>query len=69
MKRFYVTAKFPQALAKDAFQSVTVNAGSYALAANRGLKELMKRDGIKGLRHKQVVITIQRDVVVAEGET
>lgn len=58
MNRYQVTAKFPQALSKDTFQSVSVNAGSYALAANRGLKDLMKRDGIKGRRHKNVQVTI-----------
>lgn len=58
MHRYQVTAKFPQALAKDAFQSVSVDATSFAIAADRGMKELMKRPGIKGKRHHNVQVTI-----------
>lgn len=61
MKRWYITAKFPQALAKNTFQTATVLAGSLPLAANRGLKEIMSREGIKGKRHQVVVVTVQRD--------
>ncbi|HEV2174216.1 MAG TPA: hypothetical protein VGR71_11645 [Nitrospira sp.] len=66
MKRYFVTAKYPQALAKNTFQSTTVQATQIPHAAKLALKELMKRDGIKGLRHKQIVLTIQRDVVAEE---
>lgn len=66
MKKFFVTAKFPQALAKNTFQSITVEAASYPHAIKIALRNLMGRDGIKGLRHKNIQVTIQRDVTVEE---
>jgi hypothetical protein len=58
MNRYQVTAKFPQALSKDCFQSTTVDATTFAIAADRGLKNLMSRPGIKGKRHSNVQVTI-----------
>lgn len=59
MKKFHLMAKFPQALCKHTFQAVMVNANSYPVALNKGMKLLLKRDGIKGGRHKVVTVTIQ----------
>ncbi len=64
MKRYHVSAEFPQALAKHTFQSVTVAAGSLPVAAARGIRELLKREGIKGRRHRVVKLVIQHDHVL-----
>jgi hypothetical protein len=50
MKVFSVSAFFPHAVAHKAYQSATVTASSFETAAARGLREIWKRDGIKGRR-------------------
>jgi hypothetical protein len=65
MKRYSVTATFPQALAKHHTQCLTVTATSWPLAAKRALAEALKRPGIKGLRHTAMQLTL---VVVKESE-
>jgi hypothetical protein len=50
MKAYKVAAFFPNVVAHKAFQSATVNASSFETAAARGLREIWKRDGIKGRR-------------------
>lgn len=57
-KTYTVTASFPQALAKHHTQYHTVTASSIPLALKRGLQAIMKRPGIKGLRHKSVSLHI-----------
>lgn len=49
MKTFEVSGFFPNAVAHRAYQCVTVKASSIEAAA-RGLRELHKRDGIRGRR-------------------
>ena len=56
MKRHQVTFTFPQALAKHAIQIVTINASTWSAAISRGLREVMKRPGIKGCRHTVIKI-------------
>jgi hypothetical protein len=66
MKRWFVTAKFPQALAKNTFQSVKVEAGSVHTALRIAARDLLGRPGIKGLRHKNIQFSISRDVDAVE---
>jgi hypothetical protein len=56
VKSFTIIASFPQALAKHHTQSVTVEANGFPLAIKRGLQALMKRPGLKGLRHQVVEV-------------
>ena len=56
-KSYTITARFRRALAKHHIQVVTVEASSFPLAIKRGLHDLMKRPGIKGLRHTVVDVT------------
>jgi hypothetical protein len=63
MKRFIVAAEFPRAVAHETYQSAQIMAANFPLAAKRGLAEMMKRPGIKGLRHK----TMRLSIVEQEG--
>lgn len=57
---YSVTACFPAAVAHRAFHSASVQAGSFPSAAARGLRQIMKRTGVKGKRHKEVRITVAK---------
>jgi hypothetical protein len=59
MKSYSVAGFFPEVKAHRAEQVCTVKATNLHLAAARGLKELRKRDGIKGLRLTTVKLTIR----------
>jgi hypothetical protein len=59
MKSFSVTAFFPEVKAHLAWQTVTVHAGSFDVAASRGLKQIRARPGIAGKRITEVRITIK----------
>lgn len=57
-KSYTIVASFPQALAKHHIQSARVQATSFTVALRRGLAEIMRRPGIKGLRHKVIRLSI-----------
>lgn len=57
---YVVNARFSRAVVKNAHQTARVRATSFALAAKRALDEIMKRPGVKGLRHQAVEITVVR---------
>ena len=61
MKRMHINARFNQAFASRARQSTTVQANTIPLGIKKAVQELLKRDGIKGRRHKafslEVIIT------------
>jgi hypothetical protein len=59
MKSFSVTGFFPEVKAHLAWQTVTVHAGSFDVAAGRGLKALRTRPGIAGKRITEVRVTIK----------
>lgn len=48
--RFAVTARYPQAKVKHAYQATTVTASNAGQAAYRAFNEFRRRDGIKGKR-------------------
>ena len=60
MKSFSVTAFFPEVKAHLAWQTVTVHAGSFDVAASRGLKQVRARPGIAGKRITEVRVTIKQ---------
>ena len=60
-QRYTVTAFFQRAAAAHAWQSCTVHAGTWGLAAKRGLEEITRRPQVKGLRHEEVKLTIRKE--------
>ncbi len=61
MKHHYaIHAVFHNVPAKDAHQSAKITANNPRLACNEGLKEILRRDGIKGRQHKKMVVSILR---------
>jgi len=58
--RFFIYAEFHDVPAKLAHQQTTITASNVRLACNDGLKELLKKDGIKGRRHQRMKLTIVR---------
>jgi hypothetical protein len=60
VKSFSVTAFFPEVKAHLAWQSVTIHAGSFDVAASRGLKQIRARPGIAGKRITEVRVTIKQ---------
>jgi hypothetical protein len=60
MKSFSLTAFFPEAKAHLAWQTVTIHAGSFDVAASRGLKQIRARPGIAGKRITEVRVTIKQ---------
>lgn len=58
--RFSIYAEFHDVPAKLAHQQTTITASNVRLACNDGLKELLKKDGIKGRRHQRIKLTIVR---------
>ena len=60
-KRIHINARFNQAPVPRAKQSATVQANTIPLGIKKAVQELLKRDGIKGRRHKafslEVIIT------------
>lgn len=68
MKSFTVTAFFPEVKpAHCAWQTVTVSAGDFAVAAVRALHEIRSRPGVAGKRISEVRLTI-KEVDVAASE-
>jgi hypothetical protein len=59
VKSFSVTAFFPEVKAHLAWQSVTIHAGSFDVAASRGLKQIRSRPGIAGKRITEVRVTVK----------
>jgi hypothetical protein len=60
MKSFSVTAFFPEVKAHLAWQTVTIHAGSFDVAASRGLKQIRARPGIAGKRITEVRVTVKQ---------
>lgn len=58
MKQYTVTAEFPAAVGHRAFQSTTVEASSIPVALSKGMKQLIKRDGVARRQHKVVRLSI-----------
>lgn len=66
MKSFIVTAFFPAVKpAHAAWQTVTVSAGNFAVAASRALHKIRARPGISGKRVSKVSLTIQESDVAS----
>jgi hypothetical protein len=59
VKTYNILGKFPNALAKATFQSVTLNAPNAASAASRAIKVFKKRVGIKHYSHPTIELNIQ----------
>jgi hypothetical protein len=59
MKTYSILGKFPDALAKATFQSVTLNASTASQAASRAIKVFKKRPGIKHRSHGTIILTIE----------
>jgi hypothetical protein len=55
MKRIHINARFNQAPVPRARQSATVQANTIPLGIKKAVQELLKRDGIKGRRHKVIL--------------
>jgi hypothetical protein len=64
--RYMLHVKFHNVLAKHAHQSIQTSGRDVRLALNQGLKEILKREGVKRHRHK---ITEYKMVVIEEGLT
>ncbi|MCI0627498.1 MAG: hypothetical protein L0387_38605 [Acidobacteria bacterium] len=58
MKRFFVYVRFPELPASHAEQTASVEAGSLALAAKRGLEEIRRRQHVKGRRISEAVLRV-----------
>jgi len=66
MKSFTVTAFFPEVKpAHCAWQTITVSAGEFAVAAGRALHEIRSRPGIAGKRIGELRLTIKESGVVS----
>jgi len=60
MKTFEVTAFFPTSLpAHRAHHSATVECSRIAVAARRGLEEILIRDGVRGHHHREIHLEIR----------
>ena len=59
MKTYAIIGRFPDALVKHSMQEVRVQANTPAVAVARGTRELLRKEGIKGKRHKRFTISIQ----------
>jgi hypothetical protein len=59
VKSFSITAFFPEVKAHLAWQTVTIHAGNFDVAASRGLKQIRARPGIAGKRITEVRVTIK----------
>ncbi|MEW6545035.1 MAG: hypothetical protein AB1411_15680 [Nitrospirota bacterium] len=57
-KRYQIVAKFNQALVKHRVQTVSVEASNIPTALARGLREIMRRPGIKKVRHRALTISV-----------
>jgi hypothetical protein len=60
MPRFHLQVTFPHLKVKDAVQDVTVEAGTPPTAAARGLRDILKRPGVKGKHHQSMKLTMIR---------
>jgi hypothetical protein len=58
MRNFFVYVRFPELPASHAEQTVTVKAGSLALAVKRGLQDVRRRQHIKGRRISEAIIRV-----------
>jgi len=58
MKTYTIVGNFPDALVKHSYQSVTVRAATPAVAIARGVRTLLKTEGIKGKRHKRFTLSV-----------
>lgn len=65
MKTIRIIAEFPEVIVRHHLQEARATAGSLPLAIARGLREIMKRDGIKGRRIRRIKVSA---VVVEPGE-
>lgn len=59
MKTFSVQAFYPQLVAHRAYHSATATGIDFATAAFRALRELRKRDGIRGHHLNEVQLKIK----------
>lgn len=61
MKKHYVIQiTFPHLKVKDAVQQVRVDAASISQAVRLALKDILRRPGIKGKRHRQLAIAVSQ---------
>lgn len=60
MKRISLTLHAESLLAAHAFHSVTVEGSSLASAIAEGVRELLKRDHVKGKRLREFTLTVER---------
>lgn len=68
MKTWEVYAVFPEVLAKHTFQTARVEAGGFDTAAARALREIRKREGIKGKRISKLKLSLVAVDTAAEQE-
>jgi hypothetical protein len=59
VNKYSVSAFFPQAPAGHAWQNTETVGSSLPVALAKAMRILMKRDHVKGRRHKEVKVTIQ----------
>ncbi len=59
-KEYAVSVLFPEVLVKHSRQQIRVSASNLRLAANEGLKAILKREGIKGRRLNRVQLVVVR---------
>lgn len=57
MKRFAVSAVFPDLLAKDAIKATRASGSDVRIAINKALKEILALDGVRGKQIKRGTIT------------
>ena len=58
MKTYSIVGRFPDVLVKHSMQEVRVKAATPAVAIARGVRLLLKADGIKGKRHKRFTLSV-----------
>jgi hypothetical protein len=66
MKSFTIVAFFAEVKpAHEAYQTATVAAGDFTVAATRALHEIRSRPGIAGKRIREVRLTIKESAIVS----
>lgn len=60
MKRISITLHSESLPAAHAFHSATVEASTLAAAIAKGVRELLKRDHVKGKRIREFTLTIEK---------
>ena len=59
MKLYSLVGRFPDVLVKHSMVEVKVKAATPAVAVARGVRMMLKSEGIKGKRHKRFTLSVQ----------